>query len=204
MIYKLGYKVTEIEILPIGANIKTNMNLNTNSKDLFLVSIAGIIMQGFLYIFMFFAFRFNLIREYTYLIFLKYNFFLLIFNLLPIYPLDGLKALSSLTELFLSFNTTILISYFISFVFLILFFFYNYYFELNNYLIIFFLLFKLILYIKEYKFILKKFYLERYLSFINYKKVTYIKKIKNIRKNRYNFINKESERKVLAKMFDLS
>lgn len=204
MINYLGYKIEKIEILPIGANIKTNMNLNSNSLHLFLVSISGIIMQIILFFLIIFLFKYNLVSNITYNIFFKYNLVLLLFNLLPIYPLDGLKALNSLLELFLSFRTSLILSYFLSIIFLFLFFYVNYKYKLNNYLIIAFLLTKLILYIKEYKFILKKFLLERYLSFKNYKKVTYIKKIKDIRKNRYNFINQESERKVLAKMFDLS
>lgn len=97
---------------------------------------------------------------------------------------------------------SLIISYLVSSIFLLIFLYINYLEQFDNYLIIGFLLVKLILYIKEYKFILRKFYLERYLNEPKYKKVKYIKSLKQLRKNYYNFIRAENEKKVLSRMFE--
>ena len=65
-----------------------------------------------------------------------------------------------------------------------------------------FLLVQIILYIKEYKYVLRKFWLERYLSNKKYKKIKYVKGLKGIRKNYYNFIDNVGEKHILAQKFD--
>ena len=74
--------------------------------------------------------------------------------------------------------------------------------NLNLLLIGAFLLFKTYTEILEHSFIFNKFLLERYLYKINYKKIKNIKNLKRMYKNKYNFINNESEEKFLAKIFD--
>lgn len=197
----LKYKINKIEIYPFGGIIKTNIGLNSRSIDIFLISIAGIMMQLILFLIFNILFKLGFISLLSYNIFNKYNLLILLFNLLPIYPLDGSKMLSSLLEYFLSFKLTILLSYLISLIFIVILIFYNYIYSLNNYLIIGFLLFKIIEFIKGYKFILNKFYLERLYDNFEYNKVKYIKNINNLRKNYYNFINNESEKKLLARLY---
>ena len=165
----LKYKINKIEIYPFGGIIKTNIGLNSKSRDIFLISIAGIIMQLVLFLISYILFKLGFISLLSYNIFNKYNLLILLFNLLPIYPLDGSKMLSSLLEYFLSFKLTILLSYLISLIFIVILIFYNYIYSLNN-------------------------------NF-EYNKVKYIKNINNLRKNYYNFINNESEKKLLARLY---
>lgn len=195
----LEYKVFKIEILPFGANIKTNMGLNSSSKDIFLVSIAGVLMQIILYFLVVLLYNFGYISELFLNIFLKYNTLLIVFNLLPIYPLDGNKIFSSLLEFLICFRLTLFFSIIMSFLVLIIFGYFNYIFGLDCYPIVFFLLFKIIDYIKEYKYILNKFFLERSFKNLEYKKIKNISNIRNIYKNRLNFINGVCERKFYFK-----
>ena len=58
-----------------------------------------------------------------------------------------------------------------------------------------------LLYLLNINIIYNKFLLERYLYKPNFKKVKYIKSIKQIYKNRINFINNSNEIKVLEKIF---
>ena len=156
-------------------------------------------MQIILFLIFYIIYKISILSILDYQIFIKYNFYIILFNLLPIYPLDGSKIIISLLELKVSFNLSLILSYIISFIFILLFIIFNYIYHFDNYLIILFLLYKVIMYIKEYKYILNKFYLERLLSSKQYKKINYTNTLKGIKKNHYNFINNISEKKVLSK-----
>ena len=92
MAYVLGIKINEIYIYPLGGISKFNMDLNTSIKKEFLILINGPIFQHLAYLFLLILLptKKELINTYHYSI--------LIFNLLPIYPLDGGK----LVKLFLN------------------------------------------------------------------------------------------------------
>lgn len=195
----LGYKIENIEILPFGANIKTNMILNSKSNDIFLVSVAGVCFQVILYLVFSVFYSFNLVSLNFYNIFLKYNTILILFNMLPIYPLDGNKILFSFMECVLSYKKSLFLSNLISLFSLIVLFYINYLFRLDNYPIIIFIFCKLLLYIKEYNFVFNKFLVERKVFDLKYRRVKNIKNVSNIYKNKYNFINGVSEKKILFK-----
>lgn len=65
-----------------------------------------------------------------------------------------------------------------------------------------FLLFKTYIEIIEHKNIFNKFLLERYLYKLDYKKIKKVSSLNQIYKNRQNFINNNSEYKILRKKFD--
>ena len=112
MIKILKYKIESIILYPTGCIINTNIKINIKSNHLFLISIAGILNQIILFI---------LIKNnytYNYAVFYKLNMSLLIFNLLPIYPLDGYKIYLSIFERFISYKLIIKISYIISMLFI--------------------------------------------------------------------------------------
>lgn len=195
----LGYKIDKIEILPFGANINTNMILNSKSRDIFLVSIAGILFQLILYLLFYIIFKLGFISFIFYNIFLKYNTILILFNLLPVYPLDGNKVLFSLIECVFSYKKALFYSNIISILMVIILFYLNYVFKLDNYPIIIFILCKLLIYIKEYKYVFNKFLCERQYFDLKYRKVKNINKVSNIYKNKLNFINGVNEKKILFK-----
>jgi len=198
-IYKI--KIYKIEILPFGSIIDTNINYNLNSNILFLISIAGILMQLILYLVFGALFSLRLISEISYNIFLTYNKLIILFNSLPIIPLDGSKILLSFLERFISYKKALIITNIISLISIILFIVFNKV-TLNLILIGVFLLLKTYQEILEHNFIFNKFLLERYLTKSSMKKIKNVKSIKNIFKNKYNFINNENEDKYLAKLFD--
>ena len=178
-------KVNEIIIYPYGGMIKSNILINTNSIKLLLISLGGIIAQLMLFIIINILFNIGIINNNI------YN----IFNILPIYPLDGYKILNSILELFLSFKNSLIISLIINILTLILFIVYLYLFKINNYIIILFLLTSFFKYLKEIKYIFNKFYIERIIYEIEYKGLISVKKISDLHKNKFNYINglKENE-----------
>ena len=117
--------------------------------------------------------------------------------MLPIYPLDGFKVLCSLLEMFFSFKYSLRVSVIINFIVLVLFLVYLYYFNINNYIIVIFLLSNLVNYIKSIKYIVNKFYLERMVYDIKYDGLISVSSKDNMFKNKYNYINGIGEEYVL-------
>lgn len=182
MIKLLRYKINSITILPTGGIIDTNINLNIKSNHLFLISISGILFQIILEIII------PSSSSYNYIIFNKINISLVIFNLIPINPLDGYKIFISMVERFLKYKYVIYLSYITSFIFIFILFFYS-----KNIIIFVFLYIlnvKNVLYIN---YLYNKFLLERHLYSYVYKKDKYVSDLFNIYKNRNNYIKKEYE-----------
>lgn len=198
-IYKV--KIIGIEILPFGSIINTSINYNMNSNKLFLISSGGVLMQLLLYIVFYLLYNYGIISLLSYQIFLTYNKMIILFNILPIIPLDGSKVFLSIIERFWSFKSSIKIVNIISIVSIIVFIFTNTI-SLNLIFISLFLLFKTYSEIVNHSYIFNKFLLERYLYGSNYSKIINVPSIKKIYKNRFNFINNEREDKILAKLFD--
>lgn len=190
----LKYKIEKIIILPCGGIISTNINLNINSNKMFLISISGVLAQLLLFI---------IVPEssnYNYLIFQQLNTYLIIFNLIPIYPSDGYKIVLSIIERFLSYKYSIIMTYIISYASLFMFFLLT-----KNIYIFLFLYFYNMNYLVSYKYIYNKFLLERHLNGFKYKKDKIITNIHNIQKNKNNYIIKDKciyhEKDILARYF---
>ena len=201
MMKLFNIKIISIEILLFGSIINTNIKYNLNSNKELLISISGIMMQLILYIIFNLLYKYNLINLITYNIFLNYNRIIILFNILPIIPLDGSKLLISFLERFFSFKISLIILNVISIITIIIFIFNNDI-NLNLILISSFLLLKTYINIFNHHFIYYKFLLERYLYKNNYHKIKMIDSINKLYKNKYNFINNESEDKILNKLFD--
>ena len=92
--------VQSITIYPYGGMIKSNMLINTNSYKVLLISLGGIFSQLILWILVFFLFKLGLINIYYFDIFNKYNLYIILFNLIPIYPLDGGRILVNILKIF--------------------------------------------------------------------------------------------------------
>lgn len=198
-----NYQIIKIEILPFGSIILTNINYNIHNLKLFIISIAGILMQLLLFIIFYYLFNLNLINNLSYRIFLYYNKLIIYFNLLPIISLDGNKILLSIISSFLPFKLSLKISNIISLLFIIILLFNNVL-SLNLILIITYLLYNNYGEIININLIYTKFLLERYLYKIRYSKVKYISNINNLYKLRFNFINHINEEKYLDEYFNNS
>lgn len=172
-----GYQINKLTVYPCGAIMDTNIPLNIKSSRLFIISIAGITMQVLLFI---------IIKPsigYNYVIFKQLNTIFLIFNLLPIYPLDGYKISISFLETIYPYKKVIYASIKISFVALILFIV-----STKNILLFIILIFLNIHYYRHRQYIINKFLLERHLYPHQQKKCKYINSLDYIYKCRKNYI----------------
>ncbi len=129
-----------------------------------------------------------------------YNLILILFNLLPILPLDGSIFLHSLLEKIMSYKNALFVYQIISCIVLFSFFLFNIYMSLDNYFICVILLGHFFKYKKQEKFLLYRFYLERYLHTYPYKKIRNepsSKTISSLRKEVLHFYFDEKNQKYL-------
>lgn len=190
------YKIINIDIYPFGGYIKIDKMINTSINKDILITLGGIILQLVLYI-----------NTCKYYLFSYYNLIIIIFNLLPIIPLDGSKLLNLLLEKKYSYYLSYKLNIIISSIVLIIFIIYNYLYNLDNYIIILFLIFKLLDSLKYYKYLYNRFLLERYLYNIEYKYIKYdSNSLKDLKKEtKHYFKYKDSylnERVFLKDKFD--
>ena len=160
------YKVISVTLYPFGGITKVEKDINTETNKEIVLALAGIFMQILLTLIV------KLINIHDYDIFLKYNLSIMLFNLLPIIPLDGSVVLKSILNKFFSFKTSYKLYIIISIISIILYTLFNYKYSLNNYLILGVFLYKMYKQVKEYKYIYNKFLLERYLKKYKFKYIS--------------------------------
>lgn len=194
MIKTLKYQVIRVDIYPMGGVTTINKKINTPIKDELLISSFGIVFQMILALFFLIFFRLELISLNTFNLFKTYNKTIMIFNILPIIPLDGYVFFRSIGELIFPYVKSFYLSLIISIVAIGFFITFNEIYSLNNYLIISFLLYKTISVIKDFKYEHLRFLLERYLYNLKYKRIKYENKdnIRLLKKDTYHYFKKNS------------
>ena len=203
----LGYKILRVDIYPSGGVTKIDKKINTKISHDLLIASFGVFFQILLYLIFYFLYSFSFIRSSTYELFLTYNTTILIFNLLPIIPLDGYQFLRCIWEILFPFKKAFKISFVISLVSILLFITYNQIFSLNNYLIVSFLIYKIIYEYRNFKYQNTRFELERYLNDFPYSKIKNEKKVDLalLKKDTYHYFKKDntyvSEKKILEKKY---
>ena len=195
------YQIYHITVLPFGSMIDSSINSNSPTVETLIISLAGIVFQLILFP-IFKVLNLYIINDISYNIFLNYNYLIILFNLLPIIPLDGSKVLLCLLESFMSYKKVLRLINILSILGILLFIFYLAFNGLNSYLIIIFLLYKTYEEIKNHKYVFNQFLLNRYLSNNRYIKIKYINKITDIFKNRFNFIENQNEEKFLKAYYN--
>lgn len=191
------WKISRIIVLPLGAITIFDEILNKPLKEEFLVAISGPIFQ---------IVTFIVLHNYFNINFAYYNAYILIFNLLPIYPLDGNKILSVILNKFIPYknvnNFTVFISLILSYLLIIIFF-------IKYNLLIIILIILLLVGIfkrkKDLKYIYNKFLFERYIYNIKFKKHrrvnsvdTFFKDYTHVVKEKNNYV---TEKEVLTQKF---
>ncbi len=205
----LGYKILRIDIYPSGGITRIDKKINTKISHDLLIASFGILFQLALYLVFYFLSSFSFIRSSTYELFFTYNTTILIFNLLPIIPLDGYQFLRCIWEIFFPYKKAFQISFVISVISIFLFITYHQIFSLNNYLIITFLIYKIVCEYKNFKYQNTRFELERYLNDLPYRTIKNEKEVNLslLKKNTYHYFKKGntyvSEKKLLSKKFSL-
>ncbi len=203
-----NHEVISITLYPFGGITQISKPLNSHNLSDLITYLGGIINQLVLAIVVMFINNLHIIPRYYYLLFIKYNSAIMLFNLIPMIPLDGYLIFNYFFNNWLCYKKSYYLSYYLSIFMLLLFFISNYVYSYNNYLILGFLLYKLYEYIKNEKSIYNRFLLERHLYDFRYKKQ--LRKYNNtldnlcVNKEHYIFIDNTwvSEKQVLAKKFD--
>ena len=192
------WNIDKIIILPFGGLTKYNEIINRPLIEEFLVAISGIILQLTFY---------NFIKYYIdYKYFSFINYFIILFNLIPIYPLDGSKILNVFFNIITSYKNSLNLTLIVSYIFIIIF--SLLFFNINK--IIAFILIFLMLEVNKLKKVknelFNKFLLERYLNNFKFRKEKIINSVDKMKKDyRHLFYldNKYmTENTFLKKMFD--
>lgn len=194
-----SWKIDRVILLPFGGLTIFNIFINTSLFEQFIVTLMGPIFQIVFYLFISNVF----VLSDTVVFF---NMVLLIFNLLPIYPLDGSKFLHVFLCLIFSFKFSHLILCCFSFFSIILVFLFVGHFDLLIFLILLFLFFKVLFEFRNHRVIFYKFLFERYNYSFNFRCV---KRVDCVNKMflwcRHLFFDGSkciTEREKLLKMFD--
>jgi stage IV sporulation protein FB len=200
---KFKYSILKITIYPFGGITNYYSLVNHNIKEHILISLGGIINQIILIPIFYLLFKYNLINNYSYHLFNTYNAALIIFNLLPIIPLDGSKVYNLFLEYFLSYYLANKITIIASFITLFIFIFKILSLKINNLIIICFLIYQIILFIKNQKYLNNKFLTERYLYDLPFHKIKYFTNYnpKLLYQDTYHYFNYISEKTILNKLY---
>lgn len=196
-----SWNIKEVILLPFGGLTVFNNLVNTSLLEEFIVVLLGPLFQIVFYIFIN---HFFIISDRV----VYYNFILLIFNLLPIYPLDGSKFLYVLLCLLFPFKYCNLILVFVSLMFIFLVIVFIGRFDLLIFLILLFLFIKVVFLFKNHDIIFDKFLFERYNYNLYFKRVLKVNRINDMylwcRHLFFDGNKYVSERKILSKRFDNS
>ena len=178
-----NWKIDKIYLYPFGGLIKYNEKIDKPFKEELLIAISGILNQLLIFLLFFLLHKKGIINTYFYNILKNYNNSIILFNLIPIIPLDGSKILNILLNKIFSFRKSYIILNIISIVLLIIFVFKS---NISLLIVILFLIYKIYLNIKNKDLIFNRFVLEKYLYKDSYKKIYKINSIKDMKRNRRN------------------
>ena len=167
-----NWNVEKVVVLPFGGITIFKELLNKSLKEEFVILVMGPIFQILFYLILC---SYNIETP----LITKYHYSLLLFNILPIIPLDGSKLINIILNKIISFKYSHLITIYISLItmFIVI----LRCIIINNLILLFiliFLLIKIIDEIKIHKYLFNKFLFERYLYTFHFKKIKKINCIK--------------------------
>ena len=144
----------KIIIYPFGGITRMNNLVNTPISKELEVALSGILFQSIYYLIIVTLYDNNLIRDYIFNIYTTYHYSILIFNILPIHPLDGSIILNLLISKHLPYKLTLKLNIIISIITSIIIIILNYYkFNYTTILIVSIIIDNLIKYIKNINYI---------------------------------------------------
>lgn len=184
------WKIDKISIMPFGCITIFSELINRPMIEEFIILISGPLFQFINYL---------IFKDIT-VYFNYYNYGLFIFNMLPIYPLDGCKLFSIILNKYIPYKKTLKIMLIISMLFLTMF--------IRKdliYIVILLLLFKgILIEFKRINHTYNKFLLERYLYDFRFKKRRNISNINNMYKDCYHIFGNRTEKEVLNDKFKVN
>ena len=139
------------------------------------------------------------------LLFERYSKWILFFNLIPIFPLDGGKFIQLILCRFISYYRSCQITLYLSYFFVISYLIYIIFSNFNFVLILIFviLFITLLKEIKKADYYYQRFLLERYLNDYFFKRKKKIKSIKSIKRDTNHIIYNISEKEYLKQYFEV-
>lgn len=201
MIFQI--EVDKIYIYPFGGISKFHLSLNESLRKELIILIMGPLVQC---VFSFFLLKFDFFNSYQKLI-MVYNYTILTFNLLPIYPLDGGKLLNILLSFQVSFQKSLNVTFFISYltIFFLAIYFLIHYFSINVVIMISFLWYKLKKEESNKNYLFDKFLLERYLNHYQFKKRKKVEDINDFMRGKNHLVKRGTryytEKEILYRKF---
>ena len=180
------WKLKKIVLYPFGGMSIYDDLIDKDLKEEFLVTISGPLFQILFFLLINYLYKNYYLNYNDYIIFKNYHYSILIFNILPLIPLDGSKILNIFLNKIFNFRISYDLTNIICTIFLLLFVINN--FNYSYLLLITFLLYELINIYKNKKYIINKFILEKSLYKSNYKKYKTIFDKKNMYRNKKNII----------------
>lgn len=201
-----------INITACGGYIIYDEIIDKPFKEELIISISGILIQTIFYVFFVILNKISILDVSTLAMIKKYHYSVLIFNLLPIFPLDGSKILNTYLNMHMSYLKSLKITNVISIIVLIIMFLgfiiLGVKLEYGYLVIMSFVISKILKNINDSPFLFNRFLFERYKKPITKNKYFYIngdnlKKMRRQVKN-YFYINGKyyKESLILSKRFD--
>ena len=168
------YKIKKINIYPFGGYTIFETDINTPFISEFMVFLGGILFQTIFFLIT------KVVLDNTFYIYKlieNYNLSILIFNLIPILPLDGSKVLNIILNKIYPFKKSHLITIYISYITILILLVLSLK-NINLVLMIFLLIILVVKEHKSHKLIFNMFLIERYIKNISFKNNNFIKKKK--------------------------
>ena len=196
-LYKI--KIEKIVIYPFGGVSYINKKIHERIYKDILISMGGIIMQIILLFIVYLLYEWDVVVLSTYSLFIRYNINIIIFNLIPIIPLDGSKLLLAILSKFMAYKKSYHIMIIVGIISLVCYILGNFIYKVNDLVLDVYLVVKIYEVIKEEKQVINKFYLER-LLYDNYYNaiISNIDNIDKIRIDKYYFF-KDNKRYINEK-----
>ncbi|MFS0861715.1 M50 family metallopeptidase [Fredinandcohnia sp. 179-A 10B2 NHS] len=173
-----SWRIKKIQLLPFGGVAEMDEHGNRPLKEELFVVLAGPAQHIWLVAGGYILTKVSIMSQDTFELFLYHNVVILLFNLLPVWPLDGGKLLylffSSKHSFFEAHKRMLILSSFsiITMIALVLLYYPN---NLNLWIVISFLIFSIIMEWRKRHFVFMRFLLERYYgkqdTFINLKPI---------------------------------
>lgn len=191
------WNIDKIILLPFGGITIFNEKIDKSLKEEFIIAILGPLFQVIFFLLYKDNYIFNL-----------YNKIILIFNLLPIYPLDGSKIINIILNKFFSFKNSHYVTLYSSLIFILLIILLVFKFNISliTLLVLLFIFKEIILDLKKHKYYINKFLLEKYLYKNIYKNKKVINNVTDMKKQTNHIIKYKNkyyfESEILIQMFD--
>lgn len=186
------WNIDKICFYPYGGFTKFSDDLNKPKREELLIMLAGPVIQ-----IIYFYIMINFLNDKEIVLFSNYHYSILLFNLLPIYPLDGGKLINIVLNYFFPFRKSLRLSLCFSYLIItsiVLFFIkQDISLSLSIVLIILLVICKLTGELKKEKYYYNKFLLERYINNYEFPKIKVIKAISNMSRDYKHVIFKDNK-----------